>query len=156
MTGTNFSSWYRTDEGSFYSEVLFGNSASVQGETSVINVLQGNLSTDQVRINRQITTGNFRLRYRANAVDVGLPEVASVMSLNKVAAAYANGSQAIAANGILGSISSNTGAIPVVNNIVFGLFAANNGAVMLNGHLRKVTYYPKRLTNTELQTLTRN
>ena len=154
MTGANFSSWYRADEGSFYSEVLFGVSAAVQGETSVLNVLQDNSTDNQVRINRQVTNGNFRLRYRANAVDVGIPDVASAVLLNKVAAAYANGSQAIAVNGTLGSIGSGTGAIPTVNNIVFGRFAANSTVTILNGHIRKVSYYPRRLTNPELQGLT--
>ena len=154
MQGANFSNWYRADEGSFYSEVLFGASAAVQGETSVLNVLQGNSLDNQVRINRQVTSGNFRLRYRANAADVGTPEVASAMPLNKVAAAYANGSQTIAANGTLGGTGSGTGAIPTVNNIVFGRFADNSAATILNGHIRRLAFFPRRLADAELTSIT--
>jgi hypothetical protein len=44
-----------------------------------------------------------------------------------------------------------TGTLPVVSRLVF---AASGNQVTLNGHIRKIAYWPKRLTNTLLQQLT--
>ena len=44
-----------------------------------------------------------------------------------------------------------TGTLPVVSRLVF---AASGNQVTLNGHIRKIAYWPKRLSNTLLQQLT--
>jgi hypothetical protein len=42
--------------------------------------------------------------------------------------------------------------IPVVNQLRIG--SDGDGAVTYNGHIRQIVYYPRRLTNSDLQTIT--
>jgi hypothetical protein len=71
---------------------------------------------------------------------------------NKIAAAYAANNFALSVNG--GAVVTDTsGAIPTVDRLVLGGLEGNT-ANRLNGHLRQVAYYPRRLTNAELQALT--
>ena len=70
---------------------------------------------------------------------------------NKIAAAYAANNFALSVNG--GAVVTDTsGAIPTVDRLVLGGLEGNT-ANRLNGHLRQVAYYPRRLTNAELQAL---
>jgi hypothetical protein len=54
-----------------------------------------------------------------------------------------------------GNIGTNDTAItmPAVNRLSLGVNAAGN-AEFLNGHIRRVTYYPTRLSDLQLQALT--
>ena len=69
----------------------------------------------------------------------------------KTAGAYAVNDFAIATNA--GTVATDaSGALPVgLSKLDLGGFLSGT---FLNGHLRRITYYPRRLTNAELQTLT--
>ena len=69
----------------------------------------------------------------------------------KTAGAYAVNDFAVATNA--GTVATDaSGALPVgLSKLDLGGFLSGT---FLNGHLRRVTYYPRRLTNAELQTLT--
>ena len=69
----------------------------------------------------------------------------------KAAAAYAALDRAISVNGNA-AVTSAVGALPVsVTRLELGnAFLAN----ALNGYLRRITYYPRRLSNAELQAIT--
>jgi hypothetical protein len=67
----------------------------------------------------------------------------------KVAGAYQVNNFAISANG--GNVLTDTsGTIPVVDRMRIG----DRGGVTLNGHIRRIAYYPRRLSNAELQAIT--
>jgi hypothetical protein len=154
MTGVNFSSWYRQDEGSIYAETRFQNSAGVQGETSVITFLNGSSSDNQIRINRE-SNGLSRFRYRANATDAAiLTAGTTVTGTNKYCISYVAGFQGFSVNG--GAVSAaNSVTVPQnLNSLFLGRFNAQSNITILNGTIAKLAYYPKRLTNTELVGIT--
>jgi hypothetical protein len=69
----------------------------------------------------------------------------------KAAAAFAASDRAISANGTVATTST-SGALPAsITRLELG---GNSGFNYLNGYLRRITYYPRRLTNLELQTIT--
>jgi len=75
----------------------------------------------------------------------------SANAITKTAGAYAVNDFAIATNA--GTVATDaSGALAIgQNRLELGNFLSGT---FLNGHLRRITYYPRRLTNAELQTLT--
>ena len=139
MTGTNFSSWYNTAEGTFYSDV-----ASTNGTNSRA------FSTDDGSTSNQIVIGYDTSRVRINNVDVGNFYVGIVIT-GKRTISYAINQQAASNNGAVVS-STNNGTMPVLTNFRIGSSIALTG--ILNGAIKKIAYYPTRLTNAQLQALT--
>jgi predicted cupin superfamily sugar epimerase len=147
MTEANFSSWYRADEGTFYSE-------SVVGQIGVGSVtLAASDATASNRLQIQRTAGN---NYQ-NLVVVGGVTQSSV-SVSGVAAnvsgksadAFKLNDFNTAVNGVLGTADT-SGTVPTVTQLEIGSRASS---LFLNGHIRKVAYYPSSLTNAQLQALT--
>jgi hypothetical protein len=149
MTGANFSSWYRADEGTLYSEASRPFAVPSGQFLSVCSIDDG--STVNVISNQYITASSAGFSVRSgNVVQAGLFPAAPVPT-RKLASAYKVDDFATSANG--GAVLTDTsGTIPVVNETRFG--ASGTGAGVLNGHIRKVSFYPKRLADAELQALT--
>jgi hypothetical protein len=148
MTGANFSSWYRADEGTLYTEAnkLFAASGYVY------SITDGTL-TNEIR---QTWGGNNNrfLEITTNSV--------SQSSLS-FSSAYINGvfvktAHAYKFNDIAASVDSATVAtdtsaiIPAVNQMQVGARVTN--ITSNNSTIKKLAFYPKRLTNAQLQSLT--
>jgi hypothetical protein len=76
--------------------------------------------------------------------------IANTNAIRKVALGAAVNNFNAASNGVLGAQDS-SGLMPTVNQALIG--AANYG-LYLNGTIRRLAYYPKRLTNAQLQAIT--
>ena len=50
------------------------------------------------------------------------------------------------------AVTDPTGSMPTINTLSLGSEASNSN--FLNGHIKSIQYYPRRLTNTQLQELT--
>jgi hypothetical protein len=70
---------------------------------------------------------------------------------NKIASAYKVDDFQSAVNGALGT-ADNSGAVPTVTQLDLGRRA--NNTTYLNGHIRRIAYYPTRLPDATLQALT--
>jgi hypothetical protein len=147
MTGTNFSSWYRADEGTLYSEAIFTNTVSFNtvaalgdGTTNnIIRTIQWNDGTDRIFA---VTTNNTTQASFIGTGQVGASKFAGAYKFNDVNASK---------NGSIGTTDTSA-VIPAVNALYIG--QSGPALFLLNGHIRKLAYYPKRLTNAELQGLT--
>jgi hypothetical protein len=148
MTGTNFSSWYNAAEGTIYTEaasVFPSASAGIYGLTANIsvssNAIVGKVHTDQ------------KMRVIVNSTTVAnlgsAAEVSNVFA--KFAAVYKVNDFALSRNGAAVSVD-NDGTIPVVSLLAIGNATSFNS--YLNGTIKKIAYYPLRLSNTNLQALT--
>ena len=159
MTGTNFSSWYNQTEGTvlckFDAPLIPANSTtysrvySISGGTYV-NAAQllvnGGFSPDRILFTSssagvtQSDFGNITGGYIT--APVASATNATAYKVNDFASAW---------NG--GVIATDTlGSVPVgVTKIDLGNY---NSTSYLNGHISKLSYYPKCLTNSELQALT--
>jgi hypothetical protein len=148
MTGTNFSSWYRADEGSFYAE-------AVCPSLTDVTLFAANDATqnNQIDMRFAITTTAGRVRIGgANAPSLAAINSAPTVGANyKTAIAYKASDSAATGNG--GSVASSSAysTLPSINQFEIGRRAA---ASYLNSTITKLAYYPKRLTNTQLQALT--
>jgi hypothetical protein len=147
MTGNNFSSWYNKDEGTFYAEVVYGDLTATKQIFSVGGGTNASLtmrfSSNGVDAAFQVinTTGEAYL----NVGNVGLN------SVSKMAGAYKTNNFAGVLNG--GSVLTDTsGTIPAANTAFIGSRSGSDR--FFNGTIKKLAYYPKRLSNTELQGIT--
>jgi hypothetical protein len=149
MTGTNFSSWYRADEGTIYSESAIISSQNLaqiatldDGTTS--NLIQ--VYTSGSNITNQVNTSG-------TAQAINNLTVATVNTYAKNAFAIKVNDFSSVANG--GAVTSDTSGIILYGLSRFGIGSRFVGATNpLNGTIKKIAYYPKRLTNAELQGLT--
>ena len=146
MTGTNFSSWYRQDEGTLYAD------GSVTSTSSSI-FLDINDSTALNRLSLYVSSADKA----AGIVLINNVTQGSVASTNdfadrKASFAYAvNDYLALSYNGE--AVATHTsGNLPVVSQANIGIRA--DGGNPLTGTIKKIAYYPTSLTNAELQTLT--
>jgi hypothetical protein len=149
MTGANFSSWYNAAEGTLYAEGSVGYTVPATF-FPYLAALNDGASNNRIDVG-YVTTSVASFEVTANAVSqVAIFQSASGLALRKVAGGYKTNDFAASTNGLAASTDT-SGVLPSVDRLRIGDRA---GASTLNGHIRKIAYYPKRLANAELQGLT--
>ena len=149
MTGSNFSSWYRQDEGAM--AVAFSRASSPTTSPGVTHVVAAIKGTSDNHILRVLPSGIDYLVYALGAYQVDTTTV-PITDASAVSAGFSykvNDFSFSAKSAIHTDLSGN---LPTnVDRLVIGGQAAGTE---LSGHIRRITYYPKRLTDTQLQALT--
>ena len=147
MTGTNFSSWYRQDEGSFVAGSVIDN---VTKSGRIFCVDDGSTSN---QLDVTAAGNQFALETVVSGAYASAGASSTFSTGTVIAAvAYRNDStfENIAVNGV-----NNTGtsiAIPVtLSNLRIGHQVG--GTAFSNRHIARLTYYPERLSNAQLQAL---
>jgi hypothetical protein len=96
------------------------------------------------------TESGFEVGDVSGQVGIGLTALAKPAT-NKFAGAYKANDFAACVNG--GTVGTDTsGTVPIVSSLKLGVLY--NGTYELNGHIRRLAYYPRRLLAAELQALT--
>ena len=147
MTGTNFSSWYRADEGTFYGE------ASPNALTSDSRYIHVGDSTNRLLFWSSSST--FYVETRTSGTEQASLSFSGLAAntVFKFAGTYKVNDFAASRNA--SAVQTDTlGTVPVVSQMFIG--SNNLSANSLNGNIKKLAYYPLRLTNSELQGLTTN
>lgn len=153
MTGANFSSWYRQDEGTFYGNYIGVNNVS-GGTRRLIEVGIVDSSLNRFVLGYASTATSRWLTVTNSVTQADVSVAATQGSSVKCAAAYKVNDIQQAANGTLGVADVNA-VIPLVSAMQIGSDFSVSGSATLNGHIRKLAFYPKRLTDAQLQALTR-
>jgi hypothetical protein len=158
MTGTNFSSWYNQAEGTLYAEYSISFDSSTSIFPIVAAISNGTFANCIVSYERTIDDTRRYLVRTGGVLQV--PDILSggayvYGTKSKQAVAYKVNDFAISAGGAaVGTDISGT--VPVVDRVGFGTTVVVLGALnYLNGHIRQIVYYPRRLANAELQGITR-
>lgn len=150
MTGANFSSWYRQDEGSFVAEVNQQSTATSFSGT-VFSVSDGT-NQEAIELYRRASDATMRLTivdggFNQAFANAGVTTVASL----KTSISYKLNSCSITLNGAVPTTDT-AATIPSVDQMRLGSIIGV-GTTFTNGHLRSISYYPKALTSAELQAL---
>ena len=148
MTGTNFSSWYRADEGTLYADFTPLN-AMLQNKLAV-SVNDGS-TANIVAIGTRVPSASFGGQIRvANGTTVSVGSFgAGSATQQKAAFAIKNADYALSYNG--GAVATDTSALPVS---ISTLYIGGLTSVGQTLYLSRIAYYPARLTNAELVGLT--
>lgn len=152
MTGTNFSSWYNASEGTFVAQYLPSAVAASTVPQSVIHVSDGTV-TEQLQLYKRANV-DVSTRYR---VDVGGVNSAFLnlgtftATQTKAAITYkVNDFVGIKSGGSL--VTDTAGGVPAPNKMDIG--TELTGLASINGYIQRITYYPTRLADAQLQALT--
>lgn len=150
MTGTNFSSWYNQGEGTFYAQFIPA-SSNFGGNKSIFLASDG-------------TANNFvGLRYASSGTQTTMDATtsaatqANILTGTMVAAtsyklAGVYKANDFAASRNAGTVGTDTsGNVPVVTQAEIGMLAGTGFGTQT---ISKIAYYPRRLTNSELQAIT--
>lgn len=149
MTGANFSNWYNQTEGTVFVEPTLTGSRTSDSTFFRIddgtnnNRAQSGTGASFTVLNSFIIFGG--VSQGTNVVSVS-PTVAS-----KSAFAFATNISVAAANGTVGTTDTTVTVPTGLNRLLLG---RDDAVGYLNGHIRSFKYYPTRLSNTKLQSLT--
>lgn len=143
MTGTNFSTWYNQTQGTFYAH------ATANGFTTnemIFSLTDGTLaSTIQAYLDTstQIQTNiwNNGTLYLTNTVGTAFKYALGVETNNCSVTLNA------------GTVTTDTSVGPPYSYSQFNI-GNRNGSLIFNGTIKKLAYYPLRVTNAQLQALT--
>ena len=152
MTGTNFSSWFNAAEGTLLAQVIYGADANCKaafinnGAYTNLFAMQRETSLDRWQVD--VFSGGSRqalLTFATNS--------AAINSVSKCASAYKVDDFSGSVNG--GTVVTDTSGLVPVSMDRLALGRDNVGsAEFLNGWLQRISYYPVRNTNSQLQALT--
>jgi hypothetical protein len=148
ITGTNFSSWYEQSEGTVFTELVSSNVTSGR-------ILQIGDGTSNNRQDLLFGSGkpNYFVVAGRGLVQTNIQTSNSVTNgqLAKIAAGYETNNFAVVLNS--GSVVTDTsGTLPTSNQL--GIGRRLDSPVYLNGTINRLTYWPTRLSNDTLQTIT--
>lgn len=148
MTGTDFSNWYNSNQGTFIASFTVRQSSVVL----VANDGTFNNRLPQMAIGSVSGYENFIVAGGAVVANLNPAGTHTFGTTANVSVAYAVNNYAAVANG--GTVVTDTsGALPTgINALNIGSF--QNGSTPMNGYLRSIIYYPTRLTDAQLQALT--
>ena len=155
MTGTNFSSWYRLDQGTFYAEASTFTTASKTGNPASVASIDDNSPNNRLQLRYGANFGSFSPRLVENGAGI-LSTTLTGLSINvnnKHAIGYQTGSSASVGNGTIIENKTTT-FTPIAGTALY--IGSGNTSDSLNGTIKKISYYTTRLTNAELQGLTTN
>jgi hypothetical protein len=154
MTGTNFNSWYNATEGTFfvdgstnrpYSASVGGQFLSPAADSSNRMWIAQGTTTNFVSVNGQ-SGGSGQWDFTVGGAPTSNQQT-------RAALAYAINNIAASANG--SAVATDTSAtIPSVTQLTIGIGVTLSAGSTINGTINKIVYYPRRLTNGELQAIT--
>jgi hypothetical protein len=150
VTGSNFSSFYNETEGTVFAEAQL---QSIAARSAAVFDINDNSTNNRI-VHRQITTGaDERTTIRSGGAQVASLSVGSPTLLSrKMADVYKINDFAATANGVAVATST-SGAVPVsVSQMLIGFELGPQG--QLGGTIKRLTYWPVRLSNTTLQQIT--
>ncbi len=156
MTGTNFSSWYRADEGAVYAE--WNSVGSLSGGSNLAYAISDGTFNNTHFINASVsgaanqTQAAFRSGGSAQAV-ISIIGAYTNYAYRKTAAAYEVDNFAVSGDGSSAFTDTSGIVMSGIDRLFFGASWTGSDNV-LNGTIKKLAFYPSRLTDAQLQALT--
>jgi hypothetical protein len=150
ITGANFSSWYRQDEGTVFAAydqpAVGGSIVVIDDETAnnSINLFSVSVANQRVSSNMLVASAN------QGRMDAGGTFTANV--LNRAALAVSASGRGLSCNGSAVSTSANPSSMPTLSRLA--IQGDSSFVVQKGGTIRRLTYWPQRLPNSTLQAIT--
>jgi len=145
------SPWFNSAQGTLFAQF----EASANTYTAYVDISNGVTAQNSIHIDND--GGLMRSVYYSGSSPVAtlsLGAIGTVGAVNKVATSYAVNNFRASRNG--GSIVADTaGALPVgLTQMNIGADPSGTAVNVINGHIQRITYYPRSMANYELQALT--
>jgi hypothetical protein len=150
ITGSAFSSWYRQDEGTVFAQCVspattlnagvVGFDDTTGNERWRLGQQGGSTTANVIVVDNNVLQGNTGAPINS-FINGSLVRIAAAVAVNNVAVTGAG----------LSPIVNSTATLPTVTQATIG---TANAAVPINGTIRRLTYWPQRLPNSTLQSIT--
>ena len=144
IASDNFNSFYRQDEGSLFASVILNSISGIRpisrfddGTNNEVISIRGNSANPELYV---VDSG-----ITVSQIDAG---ALTANTKTNLFGSYKLNDCAISQNGLT-TVVDDAEAIPTVNQMRIGCDSTN----YLNGHISRLAYFPKRLSNAELQAL---
>ena len=148
ITGTNFSSWYRQDEGTVFSDATVP--YTVPGSVFPVVVALNDGTTNNKITNGYLTSASAGFEVSTGGVSQAGIYPSTAAANRKFANCYRLNDFAASVNG--GTVGTDTsGTVPTIDRLSINVV---NGYSALNGTIKRLTYWPQRLPNSTLQAIT--
>ncbi len=151
ITGTNFSSWYNQTEGTLFADAKVTTVAPATSLTSVFALSDGTTSNRITVYKRANADTSTRLDVSTSGSSVAFINAGTFSVSNLIAISYRVDDFAISLNGLTPGTDT-LGTVPTVSRLNIGNYV--DSTFPLNGTIRRLTYWPVRLTDAQLQTIT--
>jgi hypothetical protein len=148
ISGSNFSAWYRQDEGTSLIEFKDPDRTTTRTPRSFSD---GTSTNRWDAFNSGAATINNRVVIANVSNNPGTGTLLTGGALNRHVLAVGSPNAASAVNGTL-STASTSSLVPTVDRLIVG--ADSVGSTPLTGTIRRLTYWPQRLPNSTLQAVT--
>ena len=147
------SPWFNAVAGTLYTEAT-STGYVLNTNFPLVASLDDGTNNNRITASQGSNTNSFWLNVRSSSVSATLADTNVDLSAtpSKLAGSYFGTSVVVSVNG--GSaITGTTNGVPTG---LTGLYLGNRALYLsaLNGHIRRITYYPQRLSNAELQSIT--
>ena len=155
ITEEEFSEFYNRTEGSIVSEIMLPSSWPISGYGSYMMTLSDGSYNNRVTLASSTGSAQFNADINIgsnNPTRANLGSYTSGSHSIKAAMAYKISDSAGSLNGAAAVTSSPSGTLPLLTRADIGKDHANYN--LLNGHVKRIMYYSKRLSNNQLRTLT--
>ena len=147
MTGTNFSSWFNNQQGTFYCE---GHGSVDAGDGCYFSV-GSNTTTNRLTLTQSNNRVQFYTTPTSGQIYRSIPFNGAVIKFS----CYWSVITSTSALSVAGSPTGTSVSMNVPDSSMLGIgYRAIYNDLYLNGHVKKIQYYPVALSGTQLQYLT--
>lgn len=149
------SPWYNASTGTVYAEFVIPNSVPAGSFPNIWILSDGTLNNRQTLFNYQSSGNKTNFTGTVSASSQwsldGASTIVAANTTTKTASAYQSNNIGLSVQG--GSaLTDGVANIPNITALYIG--NANGTQDFINGYIRRITYYPRRLSNAELQSIT--
>ena len=148
IQGTSFSNWYNQSEGTLYADASVLSTSYNQGVLVDIGAV-GTFGTTEY-----ISWTGTSWALSPDAAPLNVSSTVTTLSAAKIAAAIKANDSVISANSLIGAVDTACAVPSAPVALSIGKAGWSVASNFFNGHIARIAYYPKRLTNAELQVLT--
>jgi hypothetical protein len=167
MTGANFSSWYRQDEGTLlaHAKINHVGRGAFNNSSAPIALIRGTAGLRGISLDGLVNTTPSQLRF----ISRNDSAVTSIITGSYVTGVYFKVAGSYDKNNLekQATQNGNAPATPITLNALSlpevqlfigrdAISGTDGGSVRLNGHIKSFYYYPQRLTNSQMQALTQS
>jgi len=151
ITGSNFSSFYNQTEGTVFAQFGPYGNGGLSKANGVFDINSGSTANSIAAGMGVSVTPGFSVATSSVSQVYATTTNLTPSAISKIACAYKVNNFAISANASSPAIDT-SGTVPTVNQMLIGTNSGSNNE--LSGVIRRLTYWPTRLADTTLQSIT--
>lgn len=152
LISNNFTSWYNQDEGCIFTEFKTQQKPLTSFYNNYVFAVRD--ITAYNRIHTDVNVNGYLhsaiLSSNSSQVDVSSTTTYTMNTLYRVGVSFKQDDVGLSFNSLLQTDTSSN--LPKNMSVIY--LGSYDGTASLRGHLRRFTYYPKRVSNSELQAMT--